>query len=131
MAIVRSHQPLLQSDFLFQFSKTGKQFKKYLQVLHDFTTKVITYFNYTLPLSSTANYLQVIRERKALLQLNNKAANSLTEDDLVLGSKKRLAFLDLLLEASKDGAVLTDQELQEEVDTFMFGVCTCLFSNCN
>jgi hypothetical protein len=38
------------------------------------------------------------------------------------GKKERKIFLDLLLEASENGVKLSDKEILEEVEAFIFGV---------
>ncbi|NJI30043.1 cytochrome P450, partial [Aeromonas veronii] len=37
-----------------------------------------------------------------------------------VGEKKRLAFLDLLLESAENGALISDEEIKNQVDTIMF-----------
>ncbi|XP_033217508.1 cytochrome P450 4g15 isoform X1 [Belonocnema kinseyi] len=46
--------------------------------------------------------------------------DDLDVDDNDVGEKKRLAFLDLLVESAQNGVVLNDQEVKEQVDTIMF-----------
>ncbi|KAJ4451982.1 hypothetical protein ANN_03466 [Periplaneta americana] len=96
----RLAKPLLAFDFIFNFTKWSNLQKKSLEIIHGFAKKVI-------------------RERKQ--QRLKNIQEHFPEDDEYFGQKKRIAFLDMLLDASEDGNKLTDEEIQEEVDTFMFG----------
>jgi cytochrome P450 family 4 len=110
LIVKRMFRPWLHPDFIWKISPEGRAEKKYLKVLHDFTENVIT-------------------ERRKLFTQNKELENSVkqlnkisdeTNDDDIIGTKKhRLAFLDLLLEISDGGKVLTDEEIRNETDIFM------------
>jgi len=46
---------------------------------------------------------------------------------LIQGEKKRVAFLDLMLESAQNGVVMNDNDIKEEVDTIMFEVSKIFF----
>lgn len=99
--IRRCFSPWKTNDWLFQFSDDYKLQKECLKILHRFT-------------------LSIIEERRRLKQ--TREANTKNVDDNEVGVKKRLALLDLLLDSKIDGRDWTNDEIREEVDTFMFEV---------
>jgi len=77
-----------------------KREEKVLQVIHGFTDSVI------------------VARRKELEE--NAADDIATKEDDDVGAKKKIAFLDMLLQATIDGQPLSNADIREEVDTFMF-----------
>ncbi|KAK6630020.1 hypothetical protein RUM44_005755 [Polyplax serrata] len=96
LIIHRVSRVWLHPDFLFKLTSTGKEFQQHLRTVQNFTD-------------------DVIRARKKSLQ---NAEPGYLENNQV----KKLTFLDMLLKASMNEAStpLTDVELREEVETFMF-----------
>eukprot|EP00090_Calanus_glacialis_P026770 TRINITY_DN42081_c0_g1_i1.p1 TRINITY_DN42081_c0_g1~~TRINITY_DN42081_c0_g1_i1.p1 ORF type:complete len:495 (+),score=97.38 TRINITY_DN42081_c0_g1_i1:91-1575(+) len=94
----RMMSPWLHSDMVYHMTEAGIKWQKSLSILQGFTKKVI-------------------QERKDEMETTMEDQG---EDEDDTGRKKRMAFLDLLIKSSEEGSVLTDQEIQDEVDTFMF-----------
>ncbi|XP_052863031.1 cytochrome P450 4C1-like [Anopheles cruzii] len=94
-------RPWLHIDFFWERSQFAKRHKTVLSTIHGYVRSVI-------------------RDRKAALA---KSPQSDLPSDVVddgSGKKKRLAFLDLLLQGNQVNNLLTDEDVREEVDTFMF-----------
>ena len=92
--------PQYQHDALFYFTTLKKEYDRALATLHSFTKRVIA----------------EKRQQSEADSLNDQA-----EEAESSAPKGRIAFLDLLLKATlPDGSKLQDDDIQEEVDTFMF-----------
>ncbi|KAK8720436.1 hypothetical protein OTU49_013325, partial [Cherax quadricarinatus] len=98
---LRQSRPWLQPNILFRLSGYAKE--------HDACLKILHKFSYDTIRSRRRDYLEKKQKKDAA-----------TEEEDVIGKKKRLAFLDLLLEYSEQKTALSDEDIREEVDTFMF-----------
>lgn len=87
----RQKSPWLWWDPYFSRTKKGKDYARYLDVMHSFTRSVI-----------------------------KSRTEQLISDDAGRKRAKRLAFLDMLLTVSDGKNFLSQSDIQEEVDTFMF-----------
>jgi len=85
----RMINPFIWFDPIHELTQHGRNHKRCLKILHDFTKKVIL-------------------ERNEEFESYNYQ------------SLKRIAFLDMLLKAKHEDPTISFEDIQEEVDTFMF-----------
>nr|AAO20251.1 cytochrome P450 monooxygenase CYP4G19 [Blattella germanica] len=120
---LRHSKVWLRPDWLFNLTKYGKEQVDLLDVIHGLTKKVIKNKKEIIS-SGTKKYIEesVTQEEKAIASTPVKGLrDDLDEqDENDVGQKKRLAFLDLMIESAQNGVVLTDEEIKEEVGTIMF-----------
>nr|ACI25368.2 CYP4CC1 [Liposcelis bostrychophila] len=98
VAFKRMRTLWLRSDFLFRMSPWAKVHDDALSLIHSQTR-------------------DVIKKRKQELERNPDLRLTMENDNFSI--KGKLAFLDILLHAAQEYR-LTDEDIREEVDTFMF-----------
>ncbi|XP_070185260.1 cytochrome P450 4V2-like [Littorina saxatilis] len=106
----RMRYPWYWNKTMYDTFGPGREHDRCLNILHDFTVKVI---------KDRMNHFDA-RRAEAMLGDVNSNQSAGCDDDSVTKRKVRLAFLDMLLYMSDNGRVLSLEDIQEEVDTFMF-----------
>nr|BAD81026.1 cytochrome P450 CYP4G25 [Antheraea yamamai] len=122
----------LRPDLLFKLTDYAKNQTRLLDVIHGLTKKVIKRKKEEFQSGKKATIMpegndvtnEVPSSKLTSVEGLSFGQSSGLKDDLDVdddvGQKKRLAFLDLLLESSQSGVVITDEEIKEQVDTIMF-----------
>ncbi|XP_052856218.1 cytochrome P450 4d1 isoform X2 [Drosophila gunungcola] len=93
---------LYRFDLTYMLTPLARAEKKALNVLHQFTEKII------------------VQRREELIRSGKEQEASTKEDVDDVGAKRKMAFLDILLQSTIDERPLNNLDIREEVDTFMF-----------
>ncbi|XP_071488187.1 cytochrome P450 4V2-like [Diadema antillarum] len=94
----RFKSPLMWPDIFYFWTAAGAKMKKYIEILHGVTKEMI----------------------KQKLKESLERPKDSVFDDGIVGKRKRVAFLDLLIQMHREDPSFTLADIQEEVDTFMF-----------
>ncbi|CRL07638.1 CLUMA_CG020602, isoform A [Clunio marinus] len=125
----------MQSDFIFKLTEDYKTHERCLKILHGFSYGVIRERKEQMKTAELLRKNKFDQNNNKLSVDENGNNTGMFDDEESFGKKKRLAFLDLLITASGNGSILNDEDIREEVDTFMFeghdttsaAVSWCLF----
>ncbi|GFS72588.1 cytochrome P450 4C1, partial [Nephila pilipes] len=98
----RAIRPWLYPDFIFKWTAYGKRFTANIRRAHEFSRKVI-------------------KNKKLEMEVRSKYPDvGLFPNESPIHSRKQKAFLELLLEYHLKDPSFTEEDIREEVDTFMF-----------
>lgn len=109
----------MQSDFIFKLTDDYKRHEECIKILHAFSYRMIRERKEQIKVEQMKKPTDMNNNQDTLDENGNVVQSTLVDDEESLGKKKRLAFLDLLISASGNGSVLTDEDIREEVDTFV------------
>lgn len=123
-------------DFIFKLTKHGKMEGKLLKSIKGFTSKIVAKKKAAFEqgtrgsLAKTEFVKSEDKETTNKIEMKNvedfSFGQSGLKDDLDVegsidvGEKTRLAFLDLLLDSVQTGALMSDEEVRDQVNTIMF-----------
>lgn len=100
-----------------EWSPQGAEERRLVKLLHKFTNNVI------------------MKRREKLKAEQGKNVNScISDENEDFSIKKKMSMLDMLLNVTVDGKPLNNEDIREEVDTFMFAVTIyiyIMFVHCN
>lgn len=91
-----------RNEFLFSLTKNKLRYDECVKILHTFTRDIVE------------------KRRAAIANDTHNDDNNVSNGENEIGIKKKMALLDVLLKSTINGQPLSNADIVEEVDTFMF-----------